>query len=400
MVGSAMQEKSSSQSGEPVNYSKAKRTFVGEFEGLRGLLAAWVVFGHILLFSGFTYQDGLFGVVFSPVLGVYAFMMLSGFVIFAALDQRPAKWLDFMKRRFFRLFPTYVFCVGLAIVLINVSWSISQSPTLATFGPENIERLTDVDRHFGIYLIADGLLLQCLLPGNWFPFAHESFLPPTWSLTIEWLFYMIAPFLIYGIRENKFVAAGITGACLLLIGVYGEAFAEWNRSFHIGNAMHFLTGIGSYYLWKHLPERQHGRLAKVIFWTALLTGIVALNLPYKIWFATMAIVLYGRFHANSLFFLEWPRQVLMSRSLQFLGRTSYVTYLLHWIVIEIVLFWLIQFAPGLSDRFVLATILSITVFPVTYGLSHVIHRNLEMPMIEIPKRRAGRARRELVGTTN
>ena len=109
----------------------------------------------------------------------------------------------------------------------------------------------------------------------------------------------------------------------------------------------------------------------------------------------MAIVLYDRIHAEQLFFLEWPRRILMSGPLQFLGRTSYVTYLLHWIVLEVVLFWLIQFAPGSSDRLRLATVCTVTVFPATYILSHVIHRNLEMPMIEFPKRLRDRRRQVL-----
>ena len=44
-------------------------------------------------------------VLFSPVLGVYAFMMLSGFVITGALNQRQEGWCRFMARRFFRLYP-------------------------------------------------------------------------------------------------------------------------------------------------------------------------------------------------------------------------------------------------------------------------------------------------------
>ena len=388
MAGDAMQERglllstANSSDGVP----RAKRAFVAEFEGLRGVLAAWVVFGHILLFSGFTYQDGWFGIVFSPVLGVYAFMMLSGFVITAALDQRPTTWFEFMKRRFFRLFPTYALCLGLAIVLFNVSIDISRSPTLATFGPENLERLVDAESHFGTYLLADVTLLQCLLPRGTFPFAHESFLPPTWSLTIEWLFYMVAPFMILGIRKNKFLAAGVVAAGLLLLGGMEESFTGWNRSFHLGNAFHFLTGIGSYYLWKHLPHGRHGVFAKLAFWGLLLGGMVALSLPYKIWLAAMAIVLYDRVHKNELFFLEWPRRIMNSPPLQFMGRTSYVTYLLHWIVIEVVLFWLIQFAPAVSDRILLAIICTVAVFPITYLLSNVIHRNLEMPMMELPKR--------------
>lgn len=373
-----MIERNSSKPGRP--------TFIPEFEGLRGLLAAWVVFGHILLFSGFTYQDGWFGVLFSPVLGVYAFMMLSGFVISAALDQRPSTWTAFMIRRFYRLFPVYIFCLLLAIVLFDMSVFISQSPTLSQFGPENLERLNDVEANFGLYLMADATLLQCLLPNSWYPYATETFLPPTWSLTIEWLFYMVAPFLIWMLKRKPQLAAVSIAAGLLLLTVFSEQFAAWNYSFSINNAFHFLTGIGSYYVWKQLPNRTTCVWTKVAFWSIIAVTFLTLNLPYKIWIAMMAVVLYPRIHTGRLFFLEWPRRVLNSKPLQYIGQTSYVTYLLHWIVIELVLFWVIQLAPSLSDRFALTTICTLVAYPLTYLCAHLIHKYLEVPCIRFSKR--------------
>ncbi|QDV83737.1 acyltransferase family protein [Stieleria magnilauensis] len=371
--------------------SEPRKKFIPEFEGLRGLLAAWVVFGHILLFCGFTYQDGWFGILFSPILGVYAFMMLSGFVITAALDQRPTTWLTFMSRRFWRLFPVYVFCMTLAIVAFNVSVNISSSSTLATFGQTNMSRLTDVDQHFGLYLVADATLLQCLLPRYLFPYAGESFLPPTWSLTIEWLFYMVAPLLLLLIKRSRPLATFVTGSFILGVYSLGPWMTEYiNQSFHVENVFHFLTGIGSYFIWKHMPERKGCLVSTVLFWTAVVGGMVLLNLPYKIWLATMAIVLYDRVHQRQLFFIERPRHLLTSKLVQFLGRISYVTYLLHWIVIEVILFWVIQFAPQLTDRFVLAFLCTAIGFPLTYAFSYVVHRCVENPMMQLPKRWAER----------
>ncbi len=365
-----------------------KRAFIGEFEGLRGILAAWVVFGHILLFSGFTYDDGWFGIIFSPVLGVYAFMMLSGFVIVAALDQRPTSWLTFMSRRFFRLFPVYLLCLALAIVLFNMSVNLAQTTTLSAFGPENLERLHDVEQNFGVYLLADSTLLQCLLPRQWFLFAHESFLPPTWSLSIEWLFYMVAPMIVLLFKRSRNIGIGAILATIVTVFFFESWLTEVvNRSFHTGNLFHFLTGMGSYLVWKHLPVRQDCWKTKLAFWSTILVGIAMLSLPYKIWIATFAMILYPRIHANPLFFMEWPRQFLMSKPLQFLGRTSYVTYLLHWIVIEMVMFWISQFAPGISNRLVLATICTLVAYPLTYLASSVIHQHLEVPMMRLAKRR-------------
>jgi peptidoglycan/LPS O-acetylase OafA/YrhL len=364
----------------------ARSSFVREFEGLRGLLAAWVILGHILLVSGFTYQDGLFGIIFSPVLGVYAFMILSGFVITAALDLRPTSWRSFMKRRFFRLFPVYVLCLTFAVVMLGASMQISRSPAMSVFGPENVERLSNVQENFWLYLFADATLLQCLLPRIWYPAAHESFLVPTWSLTIEWLFYMVAPFIVLLIRRSKWTAIVGAIAVLGLIGLLESQLTWINQSFHLGNAFHFLTGIGSFYLWKQLPTCRNSWLAKTAFWFLLLGAMAMTGLPYKIWFAVMAMVLYPRFHSQKLFFLEWLRQVILSKPLLNLGERSYAAYLIHWIIIEIVLFWTMHFAPGLTEKYMLTTLCICLVYPLTWLASDYIHRYVEKPMIELPKR--------------
>jgi peptidoglycan/LPS O-acetylase OafA/YrhL len=107
-------------------------------------------------------------------------------------------------------------------------------------------------------------------------------------------------------------------------------------------------------------------------------------LPYKIWIAIMAIILYSRVHSNSLFFFEWPRTILLSSPLQFMGRTSYAAYLLHWIIIEIVLFWIIRFAPGFDNKYLLTVSCLLAVYPMTYVASAIIHRHVERPLIQFP----------------
>ena len=363
-----------------------KKTFIPEFEGLRGLLAAWVILGHILRVSGFDYQSGWFGIIFSPVLGVYVFMILSGFVITAALDQRPISWVDFMTRRFFRLYPTYAVCMLLAIILFPASIQLAQTPALSNFGAQDIARLADLEKNFGLYLLVDATLLQCLLPRNWFPAAHESFLVPTWSLTLEWLFYLIAPFLVWLIRRNKPTAIALA---VLFLGLVwqGESFLTTiNRSFNLGNAFHFLTGICSFYLWKHLPEFHFGWFNKTLFWIAVATTFVCLGLPYKIWICLLALLLYRRVHSFGILFLEWPRNLLLSRPLQRLGELSFAAYLLHWNLITVVSFWMIFFFPGLTSKYQIATFLLVLVYPLTYVSCCLLNRYLERPLMEFPKR--------------
>ena len=197
---------------------------------------------------------------------------------------------------------------------------------------------------------------------------------------------MVAPLLFWILRRKKWLGAASLIGFVGLVYCFESQLTLINRSFHLGNVFHFITGIASYYLWKHLPENLQRRHWQAAFWLALAGGLALLNLPYKIWFCTMALILYPRFHANSLPVLEWAKRVLNSKPLQFLGRTSYVTYLLHWIVIELVLFWLVNSFPDWRpSRLLLAIICTVAVYPITYLISDLVHRYLEIPCIKIPK---------------
>lgn len=363
-------------------------SYIKEFEGLRGLLAAWVVLGHILLLSGFEYQDGWFGILFSPVLGVYVFMILSGFVITATLDRNPTSWIEFMKRRTFRIFPVYLFCLFIAILLWPMSQAVSQSNVMSQFGPENMSRIDDVSQNFGLYLLFDLTLLQGLLPQSIFPFASESFLPPTWSLTLEWMFYLIAPFAVWLFRVRP--KLGIFAAWIFVFGMFQFSgfFHSWNKSFVVNNALYFLTGIASYYAWKRLPEQKDARLIKIAFWLFALTLFGLFHLPFKIWICMMVLILYPRFHHKKIRVLEGIRSLFCTKVTLFLGRTSYATYLFHWIAIEMVMFWIAQLFPETTNRYVLATVLIVTVYPMTYLVANWINKFIEVPMIEWSKHKS------------
>ena len=86
---------------------------VKEFDGLRGLLAAWVLLAHVSYLSHFEQ----FRVAMRAGMAVDIFLILSGFVIFNLLD-RGETYGAFITRRFFRLFPAFllslVFCVLLS----------------------------------------------------------------------------------------------------------------------------------------------------------------------------------------------------------------------------------------------------------------------------------------------
>ena len=95
-----------------------------ELTGLRGLMAWWVVIGHVL----YVFSDRL-GQLSHNVSPVYVFVILSGFVIMALLDNKHERYTSYIVRRFFRLFPVYALLLVItALTLEWQHWAIITAP--------------------------------------------------------------------------------------------------------------------------------------------------------------------------------------------------------------------------------------------------------------------------------
>lgn len=87
-------------------------------DGLRGTAALWVLVGHCMILTG--YHAPILG---APDLGVDLFIMLSGFLMVFQYNlrqkkedwEKPATWVSFWVRRFFRLSPLYFVMLFIAL---------------------------------------------------------------------------------------------------------------------------------------------------------------------------------------------------------------------------------------------------------------------------------------------
>lgn len=112
-------------------------------------------------------------------IGVSYFFILSGFVMMIAYgeNKRVAFW-SYLKGRFIRIYPAYLLSLLLLLVYIYTIPS----------------ELTD-----------KGLLLSLPLLQSWIPERAMSLNFPSWSLSVELLFYVTFPFLFnYVYRTNSF----------------------------------------------------------------------------------------------------------------------------------------------------------------------------------------------------
>jgi peptidoglycan/LPS O-acetylase OafA/YrhL len=352
---------------------------IKEFDGLRGLLALWVFATHVI-------ELGPYPGLASPIrayLAVDIFIILSGFVIFHLLNTGE-DYRTFITRRWFRLFPVFAVCFLIALILY-----VGRSAEDETaFGMGSTRKLAP-------HLVAHALMLHGVVPDEILPHAARAILPPAWSISVEWQFYLLAPLLFaFVVRPNwklGLVMVVLLGARILHDAAHASA---GGRALHFEMAAFlplrlefFAVGAGSYALWQWLLERNRPLNVPRLCYALLLPVLilVAKKSPaIAFWLAGLATLVSVHFGSAPSMARHLSR-FLNSSLLQFLGKISYPLYLLHLpalvIVRRLMELTLPEWrAPVFQVVFVIAGLAA------TIGGAWLLHHLVEHPMIQSGKR--------------
>jgi len=253
---------------------------IHEFEVLRGLLAAWVMIGHVFKHSGYT-PDSLrpFSLLADPGMPVDVFIILSGFVIFSLLDHKHEGYWPFIIRRFFRLFPLFlvVLLVSTALVVPALAWREAfpwKTPFLEGVIGLNKASADYLAQHFMVHLT----MLHGLVPDSILPASQYAIVGQAWSISVEWQFYLLAPFLFYLLRRNP-IALG-----LVVLGLIALHSRYWlGEGFALNEGQFFLIGIVSFYLYRNLAVTGPQLFLGAATATALLFWISLRPISLTIW---------------------------------------------------------------------------------------------------------------------
>lgn len=299
---------------------------------LRGIAALWVVVYHLCQHMPNLHFERYTGAVHKGYLAVDMFFVLSGFVIthvykdgFARGVTGP-RYRDFLKARVARLYPLHIAVLLLFVAAIMVKRAAAYALT-GSFAPIPLLGERSIDGFF-----ANLLMLQ----GVW---ARElSWNDPAWSISLEFLAYLLFPLLFSILWRTRPLAKAGLGALLLAVLAWlacrtGDDFNQWN---------------GVYAILRCLPEFLAGSLLYSLYRgsrsAAVLAGDAALG--------TLLVLLGTLLHAAApdlVIILLFPLliltavrntgrigRVLNAAPLLWLGNVSYSLYLLHWFVLFIV----------------------------------------------------------------
>lgn len=299
------------------------------------------------------------------------FFVLSGFLIIYLYYEntavRQGRLRNYLVNRFARIYPLYFLLVTIAIVLRN------------DFRP--------------VFLFKNYTLTHAL-----FYNLPDRAIQPSWSITVEECFYLLAPLIMYVIRKKNFmmallyccllsaVALAISFAPVSLLHTPGFVFSvtffghffeffcgiflalvilkkEKKGALTITGIRYSLTGAaGILLLFIFMLWKDHTAIANT-----QATGILVNNFLLPV---PVAVLYYGLIREQSLL-----RKLLSARLVRWLGKTSYAFYLVHMIVIEaIAVPYILPFFKGYYNGYVLL------VFVITQCIAWLLFVAYEEPV--------------------
>jgi peptidoglycan/LPS O-acetylase OafA/YrhL len=284
----------------------------------RGFLSWVVVAVHVVWFAG--YHGGL-----QEKIGIFAvdgFVVLSGFVITQLLVTKKEPYGLFIFRRFMRLFPAFAVCIAIALLLRPV--------TLGRV-PNELVREASEGRFFWWHLGAHVSLLHGLIPSAWLPESQFAFLPPGWSISLEYQLYLVAPFVLcylcrFGLKGFAFLA--IASVIMVVPQVAWRVSYVWSSA-------------GAFF-------------------------------PQRFLFFLIGVTIY-------LFRDGFGKSISYWHGFVRLGEVSYSTYLVHYPIIA----FLNAYIPDEWSKMERAAVLWVAAAPITLACSLLLYRFVEKPGIAL-----------------
>jgi peptidoglycan/LPS O-acetylase OafA/YrhL len=296
-------------------------------DSLRGLAALAVVFYHCKqLYSGEAYGRKIGLIDFSPLRLIFAghgavmvFFALSGFVLSESFRRaKPFKYLPYVVKRFARIYPPFVFAIGISSLLFFLCEAFPVPNVTDEFG-------SNIDWSKGLSILV--LLRHLLMTGN----PNDQWLdPPMWSLVYELRISFIFPLLALAtLRAWKLSVFLSLSASLLSLALL--------RS-HVNEIVHQVAAtlqylflfVGGAALSMHSTELKRWvktlkKPARLTFWVL---SLIIITFPAK----TIAGLLCG-IAALAIVALAFAdpsaKEILSHKMSAWLGRISYSLYLIH-----------------------------------------------------------------------
>ncbi|MDI9855213.1 acyltransferase family protein [Comamonas sp. 17RB] len=284
-----------------------------ELDGLRAISVVAVILYHAELdWAGHSIFPGGF-------LGVDVFFVLSGYLITGILYEKDVNILSFYKSRFDRIFPSLIFFLFLSCF---ISYLVLSPKEMLAFANSLKSSVGFFSNYF--FMLEDSYVADA---SKFKPLLH------TWSLAVEWQFYIIFPIVFILFKKTskiKYLLLILTFAsfyyCLYLLEKNPtEAFFS-----SISRFWEILAGSIVYFISKIINENRLSDKISII-------GIILLVYCFLFFddsakhpgFISLLAVIGSSLVITNTFKNGLAYKVLSSKMFVFYGVVSYSIYLIH-----------------------------------------------------------------------
>ena len=308
---------------------------------LRTILAIAVVVYHSYKIFGLRLCGGQ--------VAVQSFYMISGFYMALVLNEKytgKGFYRTFITSRFYRIFPVYWTVLLLALVVSVAGWYAFGKPfylsrylsnkdclswtTILWFGLENIIVIgQDI-----LYFLKLDELCQPSLVYNPLSFKHTGyqylFVPQAWSISIECLFYLLAPFLVTKrLRWQLLIVLLSLGLRYFCATRLYLSFDPWTYRFFPFELAFFMAGSLAYRFYKKLETKPPSPLTGYGFLLVLVGLIIAYD--------QIAVRDIWKNYSFYLLFLSGLPFIFHSfknyKADRYIGELSFSIYIIHHLVV-------------------------------------------------------------------
>jgi peptidoglycan/LPS O-acetylase OafA/YrhL len=349
---------------------------------------AWtVVLMHLVDFSGCAARPSLgwLKVIFNGDAAVNVFITLSGFVITHLLLVRGESYRPYITRRALRILPIYYVCLLLSLAVLPAMVELHTQPWVADHAPW-ARRFFLFSHAPWKYVALHLTLLHGVVPDNWLLGSSWMILGPAWSLSLEWQFYLVAPFLLLSLRINRAAEIGVVAALLAIrFLLEQQTVARWEWPSFLPLSIHFfLLGILCRYHLKALSGWPRW-LIPVIGLGAVL-AFPAWRYELIVWTVFLSVVLLEErpieaSRGNLSTATQRLVRAIANPTAIFFGRCSYSTYLVH-IPFLASITWITAHGLGFTSQ-AAETIAMLVSLPLLALLSFGLYRAIEAPFIRL-----------------
>jgi peptidoglycan/LPS O-acetylase OafA/YrhL len=339
------------------------REFRNDINGLR----AWAVLAVVLYhFNVPGFQGGF--------IGVDIFFVISGFlmagIVIPKVSLNRFSIVDFYFRRVLKIVPPLIFVV---IFFLFYGWFFLSSVEYNFVGKQALSAV----------LFVSNILFSHEV-GYFEAPAHEKWLLHTWSLSVEWQFYLIFPVVIMAASklggQRFLVSILITLFALSLFSSFFYAESDPQYAFYLlpARAWELLAGVG---IWLFMQRRVLSKKSAIFFellgFSLIVLSVSIFNSSYA-WPSIYALLPI----AGALFVIVANRNdswLTNNYVFKKLGEGSYSIYLVHWPIM--ILFTL----HSEYENAYVTTVAVLLSLAVGFGLYYVLEKNIRVLGRELSK---------------